>query len=54
VGWFSAGELVSKDQKMSGRDTRLIGKALARLERDGLVDGKMAAGNRKLYYFRKV
>jgi predicted P-loop ATPase len=54
LGWFSAGELVSKDQKMSGRDTRLIGKALARLERDGLVDGKTVAGNRKLYYFRKV
>ncbi len=54
LGWFAAGELVSRDQKMAARDTRLIGKALAQLERDGLVDGKTVAGNRKLYYFRKV
>ena len=52
-GWFSAGELVSKDPKLAGRETRLIGKALAQLERDGLIDGKTAAGNRKLYKFRK-
>lgn len=52
--WFSAGEMVSRDQKMAARDTRLIGKALAQLERDGLLEGKIAAGNRKLYYFQKV
>lgn len=52
--WFSAGELVNNDKKLASRDTRLIGKALAQLERDGFVDGKIASGNRKLYYFREV
>jgi predicted P-loop ATPase len=54
LGWFSAGELVSRDANLSARETRLIGKALAQLERDGFVDGKIASGNRKLYYFREV
>ena len=54
LGWFAAGEMVSRDPKMAAKDTRLIGKALAQLERDGLIDGKTVAGNRKLYYFSKV
>lgn len=54
LGWFSSGGLVNQDTKLSGRDTRLIGKALAQLERDGLIDGKKGSSNQKLYRFRKV
>jgi predicted P-loop ATPase len=52
--WFSAAQIVSGDSKLAGKDTKLIGKALAQLERDGFLNGKVAAGNCKLYCFHQV
>jgi predicted P-loop ATPase len=54
LGWFSAAELVGRDQKMAVKDIRVIGKALAQLERDGFVVSDKPGGNRTVYRFRKV
>ena len=54
LGWFSAGELVGRDQNIAARYTSVIGKALSQLVEDGFVDAKPGPRNRTLYYFRKV
>ncbi|WP_228768428.1 virulence-associated E family protein [Shewanella sp. TC10] len=48
-GWITAGQLVDDDEKMNVTHTKQVGKALAKLHEDGLVDRKKGRSRMTFY-----
>jgi predicted P-loop ATPase len=51
LGWFTAGELVNDDDKLSSRETTLVGKALKKLASEGLIKTRKGRANKTEYTF---
>lgn len=49
--WITAGELVKDDDKLSSRETGLVGKALRKLANEGVIETRTLRANRTEYRF---
>lgn len=47
--WFTAGDFVRTEEKCSGRETSMVGKALKKLAIDGHLEVRKAGGNKTQY-----
>lgn len=48
-GWFTAGELIAEDRKLQSNHSGMVGKALNRLAKEGLITAKKGRANRRVY-----
>lgn len=48
-GWFTAGELIAEDKKLQSNHSGMVGKALKRLAKEGLITSKKARANSTAY-----
>jgi len=52
IDWFTSGDFVKTEDKISVRETKLIGKALSKLASEGHIEKKKGNGNKTLYRFK--